>query len=118
MVSWYEDQAPSHPYSSPRWTATDVDTPPSLYGWHLRLRHEQRGGGGDVQADASLHHQNPDRAPGGRNFQAAMTRIPIAFLTEPRAPLDHGAVVALARELLSQHKFWDEHADPESAIVE
>src|SRR6478736_1411292 len=47
-----------------------------------------------------------------------MTRIPIAFLTEPRAPLDHGAVVALAREILGQHKFWDEHADPESVIVE
>jgi len=32
--------------------------------------------------------------------------------------LDHGSVVALARELLGQHKFWDEHADPEKVIVE
>jgi len=32
--------------------------------------------------------------------------------------LDHGAVVALARELLGQHKFWQEHADAEKVIVE
>lgn len=47
-----------------------------------------------------------------------MTRIPIAFLTEPRAPLDHGAVVALARELVDQAKFWPQLADPEKVVRE